>query len=520
MTRAQTVFIALLTAIYLCFELAFNARLLDVVGGAPSTDALHRIEVFGRSLSGVAVALVLLQILLGRRQRSGRRSPSFVAIAFWCALSGGVVYASLQTLVESLVATSSPAFRRASLNIVLVQRALVDGQVQLDGLDDDPGLFGQPAGKAFLAQFPVMAVAVNRLDEKIHDAKLTLITRQVGEGFGGPAAYYDRYAEAVKKTQDQWRRYARMPGAGDVDGEVARRQDQAWGDYLSDLGRRGWTPSTVPPHARDAVRRKVRQRVPVPASWDLADEATFREAVATQVRRKADRAGAQALTVKGRRIPPGLSWPAFFAHPGVQAELRDQLHLPAGVTLQPAYRDGAAFQREVFQPLVDKVAREEQVRYDAPAEDFADGRPLASRGLDAARAAIVPPVALFFSLLGAVGHLAKLSYLLLSLVVSAVPAWQARARYLWVTPLAVLALVWVALSWTDNAVTRSRLYSYMREQVREGLTQPEGSGVRGWLLGNALHVVAVGQGYGYPVNELVRTRLLGGLTYGYVPSTR
>lgn len=118
------------------------------------------------------------------------------------------------------------------------------------------------------------------------------------------------------------------------------------------------------------------------------------------------------------------------------------------------------------------------------------------------------------------GHLAKLSYLLLSLVVSAVPAWQARARFLWATPFAVLALVWVVLSWTDNAVTQSRLYGYMRDQVRDGLSQPEDTGVRGWLLGNALHVVAVGQGYGYPVNELVRTRLLGGLTYGYVPPTR
>jgi len=517
MTRGQTVFIALLTALYLCFELAFNARLLDVVGGAPTTDQLHRIEVFGRSLSGVAVALVVLQVLLGRRQRSGRRTPSFIAIAFWCALSGGVVYGSLQTLVEQLVATSSPSFRRASLNIVLVQRALVEGRVELDGLTDDAGLFGQPAGKAFLAQFPVMAASVDRLDEKIHDAKLTLIRRQVEQSLGGPAGYYGRYVEAVNKTQDQWRRYARMPGAGDMDDEVARRQDQAWGDYLRDLGRRGWTPSTVPGGAQDAVRRKVRQRVPVPASWDLADEATFREAVATQVRRKADRAGAQGLTVKGRRIPPGLGWPAFFAHPGVQAELRDKLHLPAGIVLQPGYRDGAAFQREVFQPLVDKIAREELTRYDAPVEDFADGRPLADRGLDAARAAIVPPVALFFSLLGAVGHLAKLSYLLLSLTVAAVPAWQARARFLWATPIAVLALVWLALSWIDNPVTESRLYAYMRDQVRDGYAQPDGLNVRGRLLGNALHVVAVGQGYGYPVNELVRTRLLGGITYGYVP---
>ena len=36
MTLRQTLFLAALTALYLTFELAFNARLLDVVGGAAS----------------------------------------------------------------------------------------------------------------------------------------------------------------------------------------------------------------------------------------------------------------------------------------------------------------------------------------------------------------------------------------------------------------------------------------------------------------------------------------------------
>lgn len=516
MTRGQTVLVGLMTALYLCFELAFNARLLDVVGGAPTADQLHQIEIFGRTLSGVAVALVVLQRLLRRRSQSQNRSPSLVAIAFWCVLAGGVVYASLQTLVERLVASSSPPFRQASLSIVLVQRALVNGNVELDGLTDNAGLFSQPAGKAFLAQFPLMATSVDRLDEKIRAAKLTLISHQVEQSLGGPASYYSKYAEAVNKTQEQWRRYSRNQNE-DITGEVSRQQDQAWRDYVSDLGRRGWTPSTVPPRAQDTVRRKVRQRVPVPANWDLTDENTFRAVIAKQVRSKVEQATAQSLTIKGRRIPPGLGWHDFFSHPGVQAELRDKLHLPAGIALQPIYRDGQEFEREVFRPLVEKVAREELKRYDSPVKDFADGGPLAEKGLDAARAAIVPPVALFFSLLGAVGHIAKLSYLLLALVVATVPSWRNHGRFLWVIPIGMLAMVWVTLSWIDTPVTSSRLYTYMLEQVREGTDQTESSRLRGLLLGNALHVVAVGQGYGYPVNEFVRTRLLGGITYGYVP---
>lgn len=514
MSRGQTVWVALLTALYLCFELAFNARLLDVVGGAPSPDQLHAIEIFGRSLSGVAVALVLLQLLLGRRARSARGSPRALAIVFWCLLAGLLVFASLQLLVEQLVARSSPEFRRASLNIVLVQRALARGAVELAGLDDDPGLFARPEGKAFMAQFPVLAVSVQRLDEKIRDAKLDLVSRQVSDSLGGAAGLYRHYVEAVQKTQGQWQRYQRVPGAQDLDAEIARRQDAAWADYLSDLGQRGWTPSTVPGMAQATVRRKVRARVRVPADWALNDEAGFRAAVAAQVRRKAGVAGDGGLTVQGRRLPPGLSWPAFFAHAGVQAELRQALRLPVTVALQPSYRSGEAFEREVFTPLLRDVAQRELQRYDAPAERFADGAPHAEAGREAARAAIVPPLALFFSLLGAIGHLAKLSYLLLRLAVGWRPAWQARARHLWAVPVAVLLLCWGLLSVLDNAVTRSRLYAYMREQ----LLQDGGAGAR--VLANGLHVVAVGQGLGYPVNEAIRTRLLGGITYGYEEAPR
>ena len=81
MSPRQTLFVALLTAIYLCFELAFNARLLDVVGGAASNEQIHSIETFGRALSGVAVALLVLQFLLSMRNRLGTGSPDAFAVA-------------------------------------------------------------------------------------------------------------------------------------------------------------------------------------------------------------------------------------------------------------------------------------------------------------------------------------------------------------------------------------------------------------------------------------------------------
>ena len=186
MTLRQTGWLVLLTAAYLFFELAFNARLLDVVGGNACSEEIHAIEVFGRSLSGVAVALLVLQGLLVLRNRRGTTGWG-MTIAL-CVLAAGIVYVSLERLTDHLVASSSPEFRHASQNIVLVQRALVEKKVRLDGLTDDDAIYSRPEGKAFLALFPVMAVSVHRLEEKIRDAKLDLIRVQVSERLGDRSA--------------------------------------------------------------------------------------------------------------------------------------------------------------------------------------------------------------------------------------------------------------------------------------------------------------------------------------------
>lgn len=67
-------FVTLATAIYLCIELAFNARLLDVIGGLASAEQLHNIESYGRAISGFAVALMLWGWLIERSRspKTGR----------------------------------------------------------------------------------------------------------------------------------------------------------------------------------------------------------------------------------------------------------------------------------------------------------------------------------------------------------------------------------------------------------------------------------------------------------------
>src|SRR6188472_2362451 len=96
MSTKNYVFLIVITSIYLVFELAFNARLLDVVGGNASMDDVHHIEVYGRTLSGIAAALVALQLLMAAHR------PVIHRVVV-CLTVGAVVYFSLQALVNTLV---------------------------------------------------------------------------------------------------------------------------------------------------------------------------------------------------------------------------------------------------------------------------------------------------------------------------------------------------------------------------------------------------------------------------------
>ena len=80
---------------------------------------------------------------------------------------------------------------------------------------------------------------------------------------------------------------------------------------------------------------------------------------------------------------------------------------------------------------------------------------------------------------------------------------------------------WGIFTLSDNNVTKSELFRQMLDWNR----QADGDSTR-WqiagkgLLANITHVVAVGQGYSYPVNEAIRINVLQGIEYGYHPQQK
>ena len=139
--------------------------------------------------------------------------------------------------------------------------------------------------------------------------------------------------------------------------------------------------------------------------------------------------------------------------------------------------------------MLDRAVDEAMPRFSARNEDFGRGGQHYKLGQDAARAAIVPPVALLFSLLGAVGHFAKLLYLIAKLVVWVrTPAGQEPGRT--ATRAAGLALVltlvcvWTAFSFMQNGVTKSELFQQMSRTESGRDDESAGQALRRRVLAN------------------------------------
>ena len=316
--------------------------------------------------------------------------------------------------------------------------------------------------------------------------------------------------EAVQAAAAQFRQYSAAGQSGSSE-SIDSQQQRAWNDYLSNLSKHGWTQYNVPDRYRSKVLRQVQAKVAVPNDWDFSDEKTFKDAVAHRVESRSAVHG-NNVSYHGKAIPVGLSWPAFFVYPVVQEELLGKLGLPRSVVLQADYRSADTFEHDVFTPLLDGYAKRQLAVYEAPVDSFANGAVNAEWARGVARAAIVPPVALFFSLLGAIGHICKLSFLSLKVLAQWLAPRDYHVPYLWVAPLLILVVIAGLLHTQENAVTRSRLYAYLQQQVVKGGDFWSHMAVSG------AHAVAVGQGACYPFDEMLRTRVLGGISFGYTPA--
>jgi hypothetical protein len=526
-----------ITFVYLLIEFAFNARLLDAVGGIGSADAIEGIEIWGRCLSGFALALFFWPMVLkskpddkakAKAKASGKPQPQPMTIPqrllVLGALTGTImaaVYAGEREFVDFLVRISSPAQRYAAANLMLLQQSLVTGDAHVQDLDLSVQQMNAPDGKAFLATFPILLLQIEDVEKRIASQKSTLVRRAVDKAYGGPVGAFNHYVDALQELKTAYDSQY-LPGSRKYQAAlntIPSRQAEAWADYERSLRLKGLSPDSVPLAYHDRVRREVRHKgVNVPGNWRPNDRAGFNQAIAGSVKTTADneyQAGVRRAL--GEYIAPNLSAEAFMLTPPIQRRLLAGLHFPCEVTVRLGYQTPAEFERGVYAQVLNLMTQQKLGSLSGRLEEYRDGARFELSGKDSMRALIAPPMALAFSVAGAVAHILKLVFFLVLdfALARSFRTWYQKC----ITILLGITLMMACFSaFLSSPITRQPLY---QQHVHHTVLSEQTGFIQLWhtpLVHAARGTIQV-QPYAYPLFEWVRHAVFQDLDFGFQPDT-
>ena len=500
--RITPAIMLLLTAIYLLVELGFNARLLDTVGGTATVEEIDSIEIYGRWISGAALTLFVWSGLFKKAFAAELHVVKLsVKLILWAAVCCVAMYGLQEAIIRTVVTLSSGEARGRAAILVPVTRILTKENVHLTGLDVTAQHYQTPEGKSFLATFALQALAVPEVGNKMRkvaDAMFGLIAE---ENRGGSSKAHLTYTASHLGIEKQFREeYAN----GSLSYQTAldstpERQQAAWADYERTLMQHRWIPATVPLIHAGRVRSNVQKKVPVPNNWRPSDRTTFNAAVAQRVQREA----LDEFTKKSNGVAPNLTLAQFMVDSNVQKKWRQALGISGYIKILPNLSEkqfAATMFGEIIAADVSKLKSDRM----ALPQTYDDGGGRSKLGRESIRALAVPPIALFFSLLGALTHVFKCMLWTTKIFanVSSLAIFSSFAVYL------SLAIV-VPLSLT-NRFTEQPLFIKLEGDTRQQM--PIGTG---YVVAGMVRWAIQMQHYFYPVNEQVRINLLGGMQFGY-----
>lgn len=504
LAKKHYVFLFLVTGTYLLFELAFNARLLDVVGSTMDEEVVDEIEFFGRFISGIALTLVVWPKIL---KKTVVASYSRVATAFLMAMAllacCGVSYLVQEGILKAITASSSAEARRAAATMVLLTEAVHSKDIVLNGLPAETVDMSSPEAKTFLALLPALALNTDDLEGKTEREVQEVVRRRTDEAIGGVVHYYNTvYLPSEVGVKESYNGYLKIAQAYEEQlDNISVEQHKAYQKYLKGLGR--YQPWNVPQRYFPRVRKKVREGgVQVSDRWSPRDKKGFYAQVEKQIMAEIEpRYRFEISKNFGGYLPHTYDFSQFQADETIQSRWQRDLKIDVDSLQLKSDWSLETFEKTFYDPWVNALADREVVKVLAPVSDFEEGGASEDTGLNAIRIAYVPLVAFIFSCLGALVHTFKTLWFGSMAAVGRI--WLAAPILLTAMYFSLGTVVIPQMS-VANPVTNAVLYTKLEEQTAEKA---------GPVLPSVMRTLVQLQPLFYPISEAVRTKVLFGIEY-------
>lgn len=458
---------AFVTLVYLLFEGAFNARLLDVAGGGAPLADVYGVEWHGRLLTGVALSLVVAR--LAGRQAFGK--VLLLSLVLFVPLS----FHLQDRLVDRFIDQSSARDRQGAVLVLRLPDAIRSRTLEALKLPIASERADDSSTRTFMALFPALASRSETAMGHVGERLAELSRAQTEARLGTVQESYDRlYAGAAAYARGL---YDNVYSATSVHLAAGERDlaEHYWNEHLAEMKRRHIDIQHPGESTRRAVLQELQSRLNLwlPWDWKLSDRSGFLKVARRQTSEELNQA-AKALA----GIPPGLPWAEFSRRPQTQAALRRYLARQLGVgeaSIPPTIALGLTpeqYRQQVYAPLVRRLSLELEASLRVDEAEFADGGSHAAEGRAAYATLVLPPLALTLS---AAGLILNAAGLLVSLALR-----NAGAMVLVPVKVLVAALALVVPMLLRNDITSTGACRLMLTQAHRD--SPLLATSIGWLL--------------------------------------
>lgn len=455
-----------LSLAYLVIELGFSAELLATAWKATDIADVEKIEHVGRMISGFAVWLAFFGVVYLKAAEKNVVKTVSIMILIVLPLTVTFVYKGQEAWVNSMVDKSTNEEVKSAFYGSLLTRAYKSGQVELTDISfNREGNNPDGAEMAFGALMPYFILNVSGLESKLESKAKQIIRAEILKQSEPPEWYYnEHYTKNRNLLTEKYNAYVEgnLKYSAAISA-IASERKQKWNDYRARVFDKfkKYPEQITRRHTQKVIRDEARRSMPeLPMNWQIDDVKTFYQVVQNQIVRKARSTfNLQVKKAAGFSIKPNLSEASFVLLPEIQKEWKSNFKGTkleySPVSVNTSYK---TFVRKHYEPLIDKEVNTQFEQLKAKPEDMAPGGKHFEAGQSAIKLAIVPFIALIFSLVGGVFHLAKLTGLLGKLAGIIVPLR-------WMASIVVLIGVSYYPLQVSNNVTDSKLFSYVGNQT-------------------------------------------------------
>ena len=194
-----------LSAIYLVFELAFNARLLDIANIVPPMEMVHAYETYGRALSALGMALLALK-LVPASKLTAVKTYSIALVVLGVTWFAG--FHGQKMLVDHLVDQTTVEERMNAQYLALFKRGLATKSLQLHDIEVTEEQLDSPEFKTFISIIGLLTYfsddVVDHFKGKTDEVLDRVADQEAAKRL--PALYSD-YQQAQTQIESAWARY-------------------------------------------------------------------------------------------------------------------------------------------------------------------------------------------------------------------------------------------------------------------------------------------------------------------------